>query len=483
MNKRAKSSIHKVALSCPEIEVPKDNPFENDLLGRLDTVENYTKLLSIVQGPGVISINATWGDGKTTFMKMWAAHLRKNDFIVTDLNVWDSDYNDNPLNAITSVLTEQLLKLKSKKIDGHKYATLLKTAVFTLSAISMFSPTGISKISETGAGLAEKHLKAQEEANKSVHEFRKQLGEIASETSQEQNGHSIIVMIDELDRCRPPYAITFLEIAKHLFNVEHVVFVLAINKNQLEKSICAIYGNEFDSQDYLRRFLNRELQLPKPTPECIKTLINHNIDTTELGQFLFRRYKNGENEADKVRNYLNPILLDFFSTPNISLRRILQAINNLGLLIAMINEDDPFFVYGVALALVLHTVDVNTYQRFSKGQIDDKILVDTIFDQIGVERNINTRLGFVLFEALAIVAYKEIHNCQDPTPTPLQNHYDKKINSKEVNDVERKRCESIIKEAGHYINPRPEFINRHNKYIGYLEAVKQFEFLSPDSRL
>ena len=249
MNEQEKSNIHKVALSCPEIEVPKDNPFKNDLLGRQDTVENYTKLLSIVQGPGVISVNATWGDGKTTFMKMLAAHLRLNDFIVTDLNVWDSDHMNNPLNAITSSLTEQLLK--SKIIDEQKRETLLKTAVFALRTISMFLPPVINKLLDSGTGLAEKYFKAQEEANKSIHEFRKQLGEIASETSQKQNGHPIIVMIDELDRCRPSYAITFLEIAKHLFNVEHVVFVLAINKNQLEKSICAIYGDNFDSQDYL----------------------------------------------------------------------------------------------------------------------------------------------------------------------------------------------------------------------------------------
>ena len=481
MNEQAESSHYKVTLSCPDIEVSKEDPFKNDLLDRKDAIKSYTRLLSKVQGPGVISVNATWGDGKTTFMKMWAAHLRQNNIIVTDLNVWDSDHSNNPLNAITSSLTKQLLK--SKIIDEHTREKLLKTAVFTLRAISMFSPAVINKIFDIGADLAEKHLKAQEEANESIHEFRKQLEEIALKTSRKQKGHPIIVMIDELDRCRPPYAITFLEIAKHLFNVKHVVFVLAINKNQLEKSICAIYGNKFDSRDYLRRFINRELQLPKPAPENREGFVKSMIKSTDLGRFLDRRSNNGENEADMVRAHLVPILFELFLASNISLRRIMQAINNLDLLIAMINDDDPFFVYGVALALILHTVDVDSYQRFSNGEIDDKMLVDKIFDRIGVERNINTRLGFILFEALAIVAYKEIHNYQGPTRTPLQKHYDKKINSKEVNDVERKRCESIIKEAGHYINPRPEFINRHNKYIGYLEAVKQFEFLSPDSRL
>ena len=481
MNKQAESNLYKVTLSCPDIEVSKEDPFENDLLDRKDAIKSYTRLLSKVQGPGVIAINASWGDGKTTFMKMWEAHLRQKSFLVAYLNVWDSDYNDNPLNAITSVLTEQLLE--SSIINKKMRKALLKTSVVILRGLSWVSASINSKILEAGANWINCHIDPHKETNESIKKFRKQLGEIALETSQKQNGHPIIVMIDELDRCRPPYAIAFLEIAKHLFNVEHVVFILAINKNQLEKSICAIYGNEFDFQDYLRRFINRELQLTKPAPECRVKFVRSIINSTDLKRFLDHRTNNGGIESAMVSEHLSPILLELLSTPNISFRRIIQAVKNLDLLVAMIEEDDPFFVYGVSLALILHTVDVDSYQRFSKGEIDDKMLVDKIFDRVGVERNINTRLGFILFEALAIVAYKEIHNYQGLTRTPLQKHYDKKINSKEVNDVERKRCESIIKEAGHYINPRPEFINRNNKYIGYLEAVKQFEFLSPDSRL
>ena len=67
-----------------------------------------------------------------------------------------------------------------------------------------------------------------------------------------------MVMIDELDRCRPSYAVEFLETAKHLFVVNQVVFVLAINRKQLAHAVRALYGNEFEAEAYLRRSLDPE---------------------------------------------------------------------------------------------------------------------------------------------------------------------------------------------------------------------------------
>ena len=72
----------------------------------------------------------------------------------------------------------------------------------------------------------------------------------------------LVVVIDELDRCRPSYAAELLEVAKHLFTVDHIVFVLAVNRSELAHSIRALYGSEFDAQGYLRRFFDVDFQLP-----------------------------------------------------------------------------------------------------------------------------------------------------------------------------------------------------------------------------
>ena len=69
-------------------------------------------------------------------------------------------------------------------------------------------------------------------------------------------------MIDELDRCRPSYAIELLESAKHIFSVDGVVFALSTNRQQLEASIKGVYGDSFSATDYLERFFDISFRLP-----------------------------------------------------------------------------------------------------------------------------------------------------------------------------------------------------------------------------
>jgi hypothetical protein len=71
----------------------------------------------------------------------------------------------------------------------------------------------------------------------------------------------ITIVIDELDRCRPTYAIKVLEELKHLFDVPGVAFVLGMHGQQLGHSVTAAYGSGFDSQAYLRRFFSRRYVL------------------------------------------------------------------------------------------------------------------------------------------------------------------------------------------------------------------------------
>ncbi len=72
-----------------------------------------------------------------------------------------------------------------------------------------------------------------------------------------------IILVDELDRCMPIYAVRFLEMVKHFFNTENTVFVMAIDKNQLLGIIKKVYGEFFDAEHYLLRFFDFNLQLPQ----------------------------------------------------------------------------------------------------------------------------------------------------------------------------------------------------------------------------
>lgn len=91
-----------------DIEVPEGNPFEHDSLDRKKSVEILARLIDSVDGPGVFGIDADWGNGKTTFLRMLHRHLATNGIPVVRLNAWESDYVSDPFTAIATELTDGL---------------------------------------------------------------------------------------------------------------------------------------------------------------------------------------------------------------------------------------------------------------------------------------------------------------------------------------------------------------------------------------
>ncbi len=98
-----------IRLQPQEIEIPPDDPFKNDLLDRKAPVEALTAIIGTNEGPGVIAVDAVWGMGKTTFLKMLVAHLRLKDFpAVVHFNAWETDFAENPFLALTAEIIDRL---------------------------------------------------------------------------------------------------------------------------------------------------------------------------------------------------------------------------------------------------------------------------------------------------------------------------------------------------------------------------------------
>ena len=74
----------------------------------------------------------------------------------------------------------------------------------------------------------------------------------------------MVVFIDELDRCKPDYAIHLLERIKHYFGNERITFIFSLNMDELQHTIRKFYGNDFDACRYLERFFDFRIELPKP---------------------------------------------------------------------------------------------------------------------------------------------------------------------------------------------------------------------------
>lgn len=91
-----------------EIEVPADDPFEQDLLDRKESVEVLTHLVSSFDGPCGLAVDAAWGNGKTTFLKIWRQYLLNLGFPVVQFNAWETDFAGDPFLASSTELTDGL---------------------------------------------------------------------------------------------------------------------------------------------------------------------------------------------------------------------------------------------------------------------------------------------------------------------------------------------------------------------------------------
>lgn len=90
-------------------------------------------------------------------------------------------------------------------------------------------------------------LKSKKELREKVNEFFNSL--------LPEKGNRLIIMVDELDRCKPSYAVKLLERIKHYFTNDRITFVFSVNTYELEKTIRKYYGDDFDAGRYLSRFL------------------------------------------------------------------------------------------------------------------------------------------------------------------------------------------------------------------------------------
>jgi hypothetical protein len=120
-----------------------------------------------------------------------------------------------------------------------------------------------------------------EEGKAAIHAMKDSLEAIVASLSGATLQPPIVIFIDELDRCRPTYAVKLLEEIKHLFDVPGLVFIFAMNGDQLAHSVTSAYGVGFDGRAYIRRFIDREYQLAEPALEPLLEKLCQNAGITE----------------------------------------------------------------------------------------------------------------------------------------------------------------------------------------------------------
>jgi hypothetical protein len=324
-------------LSVPELEIGENEGFsaENDIFKRESFGIQLYNLVKKVDGACTLAIDAPWGEGKTTFVKMWRGLLNKHGIKSIYFDAFTHDYHSDPFMALTGEVFKLYDDGENDKKEKFKGAasSVLKTVgraglniglkALTAGAVDgtcldgCLDPSDVAKVADSLVDrYVEQQLARSTTERRVLDEFKTHLSKLSGELNTEG---PIVFIIDELDRCRPNFALEILEQVKHVFQVENLVFVLVMNREQVEESVRVTYGRGIDATSYLQKFFTLWLRLPKRQDRLEKDVKLYVKDCLEKMQFKVE----GESHGEIYDRWIE--LAEFY---DLSLREIEKGLSN-----------------------------------------------------------------------------------------------------------------------------------------------------------
>lgn len=347
--------------------------FADDKLNRKTVAENFKNIL-LNTDLNVFSVSAQWGDGKTYFIEN-LIKLMHEDSINILYNAWDSDFYDSPL---IPLFVELFAKLE--KYDNDKTCIkLLKSCKKFLKLICEKTTFQIGlkyKAFNCGANFDPNKQSKKSEYLEVKNEIQKLKNNL--ELIPQQLGKKIIIFVDELDRCNPIYAIKTLEIIKHLFGIPNIIFVLSVDKKQLENSVKRIFGtNDGDVNGYLRKFIDVDFQLPDSSNEQLIRYHLHKVwdkidKFVKSGRYYnynLQRYIDSfgyprDMEVNQEQNVLSHLISDITNILEFSARDIEKYFMRFNLFLDILSEKDVLLIEPSLLLNALAMTDIEEFNNY-----------------------------------------------------------------------------------------------------------------------
>mgnify|MGYP000594307839 CR=1 FL=1 len=361
-----------------------ETAWEGDLWDRKRLGIQLTKYVDRLQCGAVLALDARWGEGKTWFVRHWKKHLEDENHNVIYLDAFANDYLEDPFLVISSEITSCLAKDDnvSSHINTFKEKAAAAYQALLPSLPKVLLTLGLNLISggvlgtlaqqayETGEKVIEsasdeigEKIKESIEAKIESHEadkntllvFKQELAQLADKLEK-----PLVFIIDELDRCRPDFAIRLIERIKHFFDIPKIVFVLVMNKPQLLQSVKSFYGYDSEmNDDYLEKFVDFTVHLPTSK------------DAYDFEEVIkFQLFRIGELNSFEDTNELFYWALGLQLDKKLNSRELSKKINTFALLrtenlhknlilLSLIMGQEPYVNYHIYINTVVKKI--NTY--------------------------------------------------------------------------------------------------------------------------
>lgn len=382
------------------------HPFEDDLLDRKEIANHLVQIIKNTKSPFVFNINSPYGTGKTFFLTRLKVLLEQEKCTSVLYNSWETDWANDPFVAILEEITEEinhLLKSKNSLItnaakEAWKYVysaavslgkELSKSCLPPLSTIIFNTIKEAIKMKSNSA-----HAISIEQYQRIKLAKQNLINAMAKFTSKLR--FPLVIIIDELDRCRPDYSVRTLEAIKHFFNIPNMVFILAIDRDQIESAISVLYGKKIEnhSSEYLRKFIDYDFYLPQPNPyKFIDMLLAIHIGELvapfcEMSRLSFTtplhtnaKIIEGKELYPQIMEYMRYLLVMISEYFQFSLRTQEQLILRLRVFISTLNKQTNIFIPELAIWLTaLYLFDQDVFSSFERHRNSEMLLVKSITD-------------------------------------------------------------------------------------------------------
>ncbi|HDY92375.1 MAG TPA: hypothetical protein ENH67_11600 [Pseudoalteromonas sp.] len=276
----------KLAIKHQETRIDDNSSY---IFGRKEFSVSLKNIFNNTDGGFVLAIDATWGEGKTSFIHQLIHDLKfSTDLIPIYYDAFANDFSSDTFLSIGATISYEVEKHFNKKSQTDKNHKKTQEQIQHLKKVTKNTAIELVKL---GTNLAVKSLTAgvvdsselvkvttnafntatfgtlELDLKKKFEAYENSKATIQSYVEALQSvstgSEKVVFFIDELDRCRPDFAVEVLEKIKHLFLAKNVIFVISYNKSQLSKIISNVYGVDHeDSLKYLEKFVHIEADLP-----------------------------------------------------------------------------------------------------------------------------------------------------------------------------------------------------------------------------
>lgn len=257
-----------------------DNETSTDLLG-FDYLS--AALIEVVTEPRLLPVTVgvfgDWGSGKSSLLRMARRELQAREGVATiEFSAWQFESYEDVKAALMQVILQRLREEQgvseeakslvnklAKRVDWFYAISLAATRVATLTPPSLDELRKVVRPSEEEGG---------EEESQAIADFRRDFAELLREITTIT---TLVIFIDDLDRCMPKSIIETFEAIRLFLSVDKTAFVIAADERIIRYAIHTRYpadGGVDIGRDYLEKIVQVPLRVPPLTGSEVEGYLN-----------------------------------------------------------------------------------------------------------------------------------------------------------------------------------------------------------------